>query len=136
MTTERERFEEWISLPPFEHMCDRFPDGMNYAGQYRHYETQLAWEAWQAARAWLPIEDAPDDGASVLLLLKEKESLDEFFVRDAESWAGLPFVGRRPYPRSHDFDMGWNFAAPVGEGGIPDAWLAGWQPLPPPPEGE
>ena len=63
--TDRAQFEEWISRPPFEHMCDRFPEGMNYAGQYRRYETQMAWEAWQEARAWRPIAEAPKDGTPI-----------------------------------------------------------------------
>ena len=132
MTTERERFEEWLKGRGY---IDRDLD-TDHRGVYVAPIVQVQWNAWQAARAWRPIETAPDDGTSVLLLLKGKDALDEFFVRDAESWAGLQFVGRRPYPRRHDFDMGWNFAAPVGQGGIPDAWLAGWQPLPPPPEGK
>ena len=82
---------------------------------------------------WQPIETAPDEGSAVLLLVKDKDALDDLLVRDAQAWARLQFVGRRPYPRRHDFDGGWNFAAPVGAGGIPDAWLDGWMPLPEPP---
>jgi len=29
------------------------------------------------------------------------------------------------------WDHGWTVAAPVGYGGIPDEWIAGWRPLPP-----
>lgn len=50
----RERFEAWISAPPFEHMCDRRPMDERvtcWPGQYKRYETELAWEAWQAALA-------------------------------------------------------------------------------------
>lgn len=28
------------------------------------------------------------------------------------------------------FDIGWQFAAPVGCGGFPDDWFVGWMPLP------
>lgn len=45
---ERTAFERWISAPPFEHMCDRFPtDTGAWPGRYRRYETELAWEAWK-----------------------------------------------------------------------------------------
>ena len=47
---ERERFEAWISAPPFEYMVNRYTA---YSGpwpsQYRDLKIQLAWEAWQEA---------------------------------------------------------------------------------------
>lgn len=43
----RAQFEAWISAPPYEHMCDRNSDSSPWPGQYKRYETQLAWEAWQ-----------------------------------------------------------------------------------------
>jgi hypothetical protein len=43
---------------------------------------------------------------------------------------GITFVGRHPGITSRHEDFGWNFAAPVGYGGIPDEWLEGWMPLP------
>lgn len=42
-------FEAWISNPPYERMCDRGSPGSAWPRQYKNYETQLAWEAWQAA---------------------------------------------------------------------------------------
>lgn len=46
----RESFEEWIKSPPQEQMCDRFLATFSqWKGQYKKYEVQLAWEAWQAA---------------------------------------------------------------------------------------
>lgn len=47
----RSEFEKWISAPPFEHMCDRNGEGSAWPGAYKRYETELAWEAWQAATA-------------------------------------------------------------------------------------
>lgn len=77
--------------------------------------------------AWLPIETAPRDGTPVLLLLKNPLPVKN--RPDLDRWHGIPFVGRKPalsdYPH-------WNFAAPVGQGGFPDEWIAGWQPLPSP----
>lgn len=46
---ERKQFEAWISSPPFEHMCDRNSENSAWPGAYKRYETELAWEAWQAA---------------------------------------------------------------------------------------
>ena len=48
----RESFERWISAPPFAHMCDRHPSDTGaspWPGMYKRYETEIAWEAWQAA---------------------------------------------------------------------------------------
>lgn len=45
----RAHFEKWISAPPFEHMCDRNSENSAWPGAYKRYETELAWEAWQAA---------------------------------------------------------------------------------------
>lgn len=54
LESTREAFESWISSPPFERSVDRWPaDESKFAwpGQYRVYEVQLAWEAWQAAQS-------------------------------------------------------------------------------------
>jgi len=67
--TLRDAFESWISLPPFEHMCDRNSNKSAWPGAYKRYETELAWEAYQAAHA------------------KQQKRIDE--LRDAtdEIWA-------------------------------------------------
>ena len=46
---QRKLFERWIMNPPYEHMCDRHSDDhtSSWTGQYKRYETQLAWDAWQ-----------------------------------------------------------------------------------------
>lgn len=52
--TERERFEAWITAPPFEQTITRNsddPETTAWPGQYRLYGVQLAWEAWQQAGA-------------------------------------------------------------------------------------
>jgi hypothetical protein len=49
--TLRDEFESWISLPPFEHMCDRNSNKSAWPGAYKRYETELAWEAYQSAHA-------------------------------------------------------------------------------------
>ena len=45
----RKAFEAWIGNPPYERMCDRGSPESAWPGQYKNYEVQLAWEAWQAA---------------------------------------------------------------------------------------
>lgn len=43
----REQFEAWISAPPHERSVERKGENGSWPGQYRSYETQVAWEAWQ-----------------------------------------------------------------------------------------
>lgn len=82
------------------------------------------------AHGWLPIESAPKDRTTVLLCLK-KPLPDRFF--DRERWEGVMFVGRHIGVQPDGFDIGWQFAAPVGCGGFTDDVIAGWQPSPKPP---
>jgi hypothetical protein len=49
---ERERFEKWVSSPPYEKYINRYPDEDTFhawPGQYMNSGIQLAWEAWQQA---------------------------------------------------------------------------------------
>lgn len=58
---------------------------------------------------------------------------------DLERWNGVQVPLRHMGIVEYDdgpFDMGWNVAAPVGHGGFPDDWIAGWMPIPPPPKEE
>jgi hypothetical protein len=52
VSTQRERFEKWITSPPFEKRIARFADDAEKAawpGSYRQIEVELAWQAWQEA---------------------------------------------------------------------------------------
>lgn len=75
---------------------------------------------------WQPIEAAPKDRTIIWACLRP--DLEEAGMM--RGWAG------RQIPLQHGgftvsgFDMGWSVAAPVGFGGLPDAWIAGWMPLP------
>lgn len=77
---------------------------------------------------WLPIADAPKGPP---LLLKFKDDLSQYFgnfQERMELWQGVVFVGRSRSKKEHNL-LGWGFAAPVGQGGFPDAWMEGWQPI-------
>lgn len=81
-------------------------------------------ERWNRREsAWLPMREARKDGTAVLLKFKSP------VPRDNSGLDGKQFVGRHPGICDDGFDGGWNFAAPVGYGGIPDEWLEGWKPL-------
>lgn len=54
---------------------------------------------------------------------------DDLTWRD-ERWSGRWCVMRREGVTESGYDLGWSVAAPVGYGGIPTEWLAGWLPLP------
>ena len=56
----REAFEAFISAPPFEMPTERFDDRCAWPGGYTELEVDLAWQAWQAAKATCPAwHDAP-----------------------------------------------------------------------------
>jgi hypothetical protein len=82
---------------------------------------------------WRPIEAAPKDGTPVLALIHADLAARTMW-KDHERLQGIQFVARHPGLADDGFDLGWQFAAPVGFGGIPDHYLSGWQPLPLPPE--
>lgn len=71
---------------------------------------------------WRPMETAPKDGTPVLVKGKCAADMPH---RIAQEFAGLLFVAR-----NNGGLAGWQFAAPVGMGGISDNWLVGWMPLP------
>lgn len=75
-----------------------------------------------------PISEAKKDGSRILVVLKNPIPSDSEYLR---RWDGLPFVAQHPGLAEDGFDIGWSFAAPVGQGGFPDDWIDGWIPLPP-----
>jgi hypothetical protein len=48
----RDRFEQWISSPPYERSIARYPDDPSryaWPGNYKEIEIDLAWNSWVAS---------------------------------------------------------------------------------------
>src|SRR5690349_5978210 len=86
----------------------------------------------QPEPGWQPIKDAPKDRTIIWAQLRSDIYPALKSGRpDLKPWNGLQLPLRHPgLLAEDDFDMGWNVAAPVGHGGFPDEWIAGWMPLP------
>ncbi len=74
---------------------------------------------------WLDISSAPKDGSTIWAALRS--DLSEVLKLPYDIWDGQQVPLRHPGLTD---DIGWNIAAPVGHGGFPDEWIAGWRPLP------
>lgn len=83
---------------------------------------------------WQPVERAPKDRTVIWAALRS-----DIFPglcpgrEDLGRWNSLQVPLRHPGVAADGFDVGWDMAAPVGHGGIPDEWIAGWMSLPTPP---
>lgn len=83
---------------------------------------------------WRDIATAPKDRTPILALMRS-----DLYPglrpgrKDLDAWNGLTMVVRHNGVADDGFDIGWQMAAPVGQGGFPDEWFAGWKPLPDPP---
>lgn len=88
-----------------------------------------------AEGGWRDISTAPKDGTIIWAKLR-----DDIYPslrperEDLERWNGAQVPMRHPGLADDGFDIGWSVAAPVGHGGFPDEWVAGWMPLPSPPK--
>jgi hypothetical protein len=69
--TSREQFELFMKSPPFERDCHRWPNDetrYSFPNTYKEMDVDLAWEAWQAARAWKKAtEEMPKNKSPVLI---------------------------------------------------------------------
>lgn len=75
-----------------------------------------------------PMKDAPKNGTPVLV--KIKDDLSEYGVKPGRIGNAHGFSGLFAVMSNRGDEMEWWFAAPVGRGGFPDAWMDGWWPLP------
>lgn len=86
---------------------------------------------------WQPIETAPKDGTVIWAVFYKNLYPDMHPGRpNMEAWNGVQVPIKYIGVLHSDFGPGWEIAAPAGCGGLPSRWIAGWMPLPQPPEGE
>lgn len=116
-------------------------EDMPTEGCVRSFVAAITAQPAQVADQWRDVATAPKDGTIIWALFRR----DIFpglrpYRDDLRPWNGVQVPLRHPgiYPDrdGEPFDMGWNIAAPVGNGGFPDEWIVGWMPLPAPPTKE
>lgn len=92
-----------------------------------------------SAEPWRPITEAvkhfpegSDDPIPVIWAQIRKDLVEHTGREEHALWAGCQTPLRHPgiiECEGRTWDHGWSVAAPVGHGGIPDDWIAGWVPL-------
>lgn len=84
------------------------------------------------AQPWRPISEAVKGGPAIWALFRDDIS-ERKGRPDLRAWDGVQVPLRHPGTYTDEegrvWDHGWNVAAPVGHGGFPDDWIAGWVPL-------
>ncbi len=76
MMTSREQFEKLITSPPYEKDISKNGEKSPWPNRYKDYDVYLAWEFWQASRAWKKFaEDTPHDRSKILI-----KGFDEVFL--------------------------------------------------------
>lgn len=108
---------------------DRVSTFVNYRGEIDRAEGLIRAALDRTGDGWRPIGEARKDRTAYLLKLKNP--IPAQGREDLRRWDGISFVGRHPGLADDGFDLGWQFAAPVGQGGFPDEWFEGFRELPP-----
>ena len=80
--------------------------------------------------SWRPISEAKKDGTPIWAVLHDDLCARNRGRDDLERWQGLHLPLKHSGVADDGFDVGWHIAAPVGVGGFPDEWIAGWMPFP------
>jgi hypothetical protein len=84
------------------------------------------------AQPWRPISEALKGGPAIWARLHADLSV-RTGRPELKIWDGVQVPLRHPGTYTDEGgrvrDHGWNVAAPVGHGGFPDDWIAGWVPL-------
>jgi hypothetical protein len=111
--TNRREFEEWAKNKLHSLEIDA------ECGEYFWVESQLAWEAWQAARErqWMPIETAPKDTPIL--------ASDQFGVMSVVYWRDVSSSHLPRYAWSSHYDNEYMHHV--------EAFPTHWMPLPNPP---
>jgi hypothetical protein len=92
----------------------------------------MSWlERWPHLQTgdWRPMSEAKKGHEHPPVLLKLKDEIPREGREDLKVWNGLIFIGIHPGLAKDGFDVGWQFAAPVGHGGFPDDWFDGFKEL-------
>ena len=100
----RQRFEKWITSPPFEKRIARFADDPEQAawpGSYRQIEVELAWQAWQEAAkqsAW-----SGDPVYRIPSACRDARNTWRVWHRDVEGRVVAEFVGPNAQAMAEQF---------------------------------
>jgi hypothetical protein len=118
-TESRREFEDWAKKQDVSMFTFK-----TRKGKYYDTITQVAWEAWQAARErqWLPIESAPKNGRVILTWDGVNMSLC--------NWANCSEVWEQ------EERMGWSSGYDCSTMSHDEEYPTHWIPLPNPPTSE
>lgn len=84
---------------------------------------------------WRPISEAKKDKTVIWAVMYTDIYPRMSDVKEMVRWHGVQLPLFHRGVEKDSVDIGWEVAAPVGCGGFPDAWIAGWMPLIKPPFG-
>lgn len=106
--TEREQFEATFSAPPYEFRMERWGGRAAWAGNYKSYYVQCAWDGYQLARAALaqPVAAEPSiEDLCARIKAADDAAADRDYMLDSDdcisvlrgTWEG-PLAMDKPQP--------------------------------------